>query len=178
MKDHMQTIINVCFAISITAFIYQNNIQQDRINTLEAQTNSKSLKDIDALMYDLSILEVEVETHKDRFVTLINNWEQQDTYNNDQEYLLSKITRSIDKHQAELDEINWSISGLPKPKTNADFEDAVREIVKESINEVNEDLNDTFYKIPDNIKNMINTQCSVTGRDIFCPLLDRRNLLN
>jgi hypothetical protein len=37
MKDHIQTIINVCFAISITAFIYQNNSQQDRIAALEKQ---------------------------------------------------------------------------------------------------------------------------------------------
>jgi hypothetical protein len=35
MKVHLQTIINVCFAISITAFIYQNNLQQKRILTLE-----------------------------------------------------------------------------------------------------------------------------------------------
>ena len=32
MKDHIQTVINFCFAISITAFIYQNNSQQDRLD--------------------------------------------------------------------------------------------------------------------------------------------------
>ena len=31
MKVNLQTIINVCFAISITAFIYQNDKQQDSI---------------------------------------------------------------------------------------------------------------------------------------------------
>jgi len=35
MKVEMQTIINVCFAISVTAFIYQNNKQQDKIEMLE-----------------------------------------------------------------------------------------------------------------------------------------------
>ena len=35
MKVDIQTILNVCFAICITAFIYQNNAQQDRIDTLE-----------------------------------------------------------------------------------------------------------------------------------------------
>jgi hypothetical protein len=37
MKEHMQTVINVCFAIFITAFIYQNGKQQDRIEVLEKE---------------------------------------------------------------------------------------------------------------------------------------------
>ncbi|MFL2712383.1 MAG: hypothetical protein ACJ0FL_00045 [Gammaproteobacteria bacterium] len=60
MKDHVQTIINVCFAISITAFIYQNDKQQDRIDTLEgyAQLDTDSTWDeIDKLKEDLSDLE-------------------------------------------------------------------------------------------------------------------------
>ena len=35
MKDHLQTILNICFAISITAFIYQNDKQQDSIAKLK-----------------------------------------------------------------------------------------------------------------------------------------------
>ena len=35
MKKYKQTVINVFFAISITAFIYQNNKQQERIQSLE-----------------------------------------------------------------------------------------------------------------------------------------------
>jgi hypothetical protein len=60
MKDHVQTIINVCFAISITAFIYQNDKQQDRIDMLEgyAQLDTDSTWDeIDKLKEDLSDLE-------------------------------------------------------------------------------------------------------------------------
>ena len=35
MKDNIQTILNVCFAISITAFIYQNNSLKDDVKTLK-----------------------------------------------------------------------------------------------------------------------------------------------
>ena len=35
MKVDIQIILNVCFAICITAFIYQNNSQQKRILALE-----------------------------------------------------------------------------------------------------------------------------------------------
>ena len=125
MKDHLQTIINACFVISITAFIYQNNAQQDRIDALEAQTDiSKSIKDIDALMYDLSVLEVEVETHKERFITLINNWKQQDTYNNDLKDLLDEVADSVNDNESDiqaiaqsLGEIENSMLRLSKPKS-------------------------------------------------------------
>ena len=40
MKNHIQTILNVCFAISITAFIYQNDKQQDSINKLKNDVES------------------------------------------------------------------------------------------------------------------------------------------
>ena len=60
MKVDIQTILNVCFAICITAFIYQNNAQQDRIDTLEgyAQLDTDSTWDeIEKLKVDLTDLE-------------------------------------------------------------------------------------------------------------------------
>tara|TARA_B100001063_G_scaffold227656_1_gene238340 strand:+ start:2666 stop:2914 length:249 start_codon:yes stop_codon:yes gene_type:complete len=42
MKNNLQTIINACFVISITAFIYQNNAQQDRIEVLEKESFSNA----------------------------------------------------------------------------------------------------------------------------------------
>ena len=42
MKEHTQTIINVCFAISITAFIFQNGKQQNRIEVLERESFSNA----------------------------------------------------------------------------------------------------------------------------------------
>ena len=131
MKNHIQTIINVCFAISITAFIYQNNSQQDRIDTLESQADiSKSLKDIDALMYDLSILEVEVETHKERFVTLINNWEHQGYLTQKD---IDKVADSVNDHETEMQNITKSIADiersirrLPKPKSTQAIENIIQ----------------------------------------------------
>tara|TARA_Y100000768_G_scaffold199783_1_gene150171 strand:+ start:91 stop:237 length:147 start_codon:yes stop_codon:yes gene_type:complete len=37
MKEHMQTIINVCFAIFITMYIIQSDKQEARIDTLEKE---------------------------------------------------------------------------------------------------------------------------------------------
>ena len=39
MKIKMQTIINICMAVSITLFIYQNDKQQDKINQLQISAN-------------------------------------------------------------------------------------------------------------------------------------------
>jgi hypothetical protein len=39
MKIKMQTIINICLAVSITLFIYQNDKQQDKINQLQMRAN-------------------------------------------------------------------------------------------------------------------------------------------
>ena len=62
MKDHIQTIINVCLAIFITVFIYQNDKQQDRIDALENtdsvdsewQLSEEKFKE---LIFDLSVLQ-------------------------------------------------------------------------------------------------------------------------
>ena len=61
MKDHIQTIINVCFAISITAFIYQNNMLKNEVEALknndsvdsEWQLSEEKFKE---LIFDLSVL--------------------------------------------------------------------------------------------------------------------------
>ena len=121
MKDHIQTILNVCFAISITAFIYQNDKQQDRIDSLEAQADiNKSLKDIDALMYDLSILEVEVETHKERFVTVINYLDKIVDSVNDHETEMQNIAESSRSNSRDITSLEYDIRTLPKPKTTSD----------------------------------------------------------
>ena len=44
MKEHIQTVINVCFAVFITAFIYQNGKQQDRIELLEMKLDAYNNK--------------------------------------------------------------------------------------------------------------------------------------
>ena len=61
MKEHMQTVINICLAIFITVFIYQNNSQQDRIETLEYNAlldTNKTWNEIDKLKKEISDLEL------------------------------------------------------------------------------------------------------------------------
>ena len=56
----MQTVINICLAIFITVFIYQNNSQQDRIETLEsnAQLNTDKAWDrLDNMDIDITAIE-------------------------------------------------------------------------------------------------------------------------
>ena len=37
MKEHMQTVINICLAIFITVYIIDNNKLNDKIDLLEAE---------------------------------------------------------------------------------------------------------------------------------------------
>ena len=37
MKEHMQTVINICLAIFITVYIIDNNKLNDKIDSLEAE---------------------------------------------------------------------------------------------------------------------------------------------
>ena len=129
MKDHLQTIINACFVISITAFIYQNDKQQDRINTLDQKIEYLEKT---AGGGQLSLLEVVVESHKERFITLINNWKQQDTYNNDLKDLLDEVADSVNDHESEIQaitesiaEIERSIRRLPKPKSTQQIKNII-----------------------------------------------------
>ena len=73
-------------------------------------------------------------------------------------------------------------------RTDYDFKRAVQRIIQDQTNqkftEIDEEMiqykdeiTHLFRIFPDNIREMINTQCTVTGRNIYCPLQDRRNLL-
>ena len=44
MKDHIQTIINVCLAVSITFLIYQNTQLNERLSTLDLATLEMSIE--------------------------------------------------------------------------------------------------------------------------------------
>ena len=44
MKDHIQTIINVCLAVSITFLIYQNTQLKERLSTLDLATLEMSIE--------------------------------------------------------------------------------------------------------------------------------------
>ena len=64
MKFDIQTILNVCFAISITAFIYQNNSLKDDVETLKgyAQTDTDKTWDrLDSIDSQIEELNVSIE---------------------------------------------------------------------------------------------------------------------
>jgi hypothetical protein len=44
MKNHTQTIINVCLAVSVTFLIYQNNQLKERLSTLDLATLEMSIE--------------------------------------------------------------------------------------------------------------------------------------
>ena len=71
MKEHIQTVINVCFAVFITAFIYQNGKQQDRIDALENTDSVDSQWQLSEekfkkLIFDLSVLKGTVANNQKR----------------------------------------------------------------------------------------------------------------
>jgi hypothetical protein len=73
MKDHIQTILNVCFAVCITAFIYQNNSLKDDVKTLKgyAQLDTdKAWDEIDKLKKDFS----ELNSQHNLTRVLIDEW--------------------------------------------------------------------------------------------------------
>ena len=75
MKVDIQTILNVCFAICITAFIYQNNAQQDRIDTLEGYAQL----DTDKTWDEIEELRAELDVLSEQFVyttTALNEWQK------------------------------------------------------------------------------------------------------
>jgi len=66
MKEHMQTVINVCLAIFITAFIYQNNSLKDDVETLKgyAQLDTDKTWDrLDKIDIDLEDLRNELDSN-------------------------------------------------------------------------------------------------------------------
>ena len=60
MKGHIQTIINVCFAIAITAFIYQNDKLNDELDVVESMAIELDIE-LDALTEEIFYTKQKVE---------------------------------------------------------------------------------------------------------------------
>ena len=82
MKVNIQTIINVCFAISITAFIYQNNSLKDDIETLKGYAQL----DTDKAWERMDSIEDKIKI----------NYEKQDLYN-------KEIAKFVDENATNID---------------------------------------------------------------------------
>ena len=134
MKDHIQTIINVCLAIFITVFIYQNDIQQDRIDALENtdsvdsewQLSEEKFKE---LIFDLSVLQGTVannikknEAEKD--ITYQTMLAIDENINN----LIEGVNRNRDnliKAEMNQNTLIDAINNLPDPKSDYDIKQII-----------------------------------------------------
>ena len=126
MKKHMQTVINVCFAISITAFIYQNNKQQERIQTLELNlSNSWDVIEMGQIKAGIS----ELKTDRDKFqIAIYKNF---DDINNLRENLKNNIEVNNKNFQVVKD------AHVKKSKELADAIDIRTKVIKENREEIN-----------------------------------------
>jgi adenylosuccinate synthase len=126
MKKYKQTVINVFFAISITAFIYQNNKQQERIRSLELNlSNSWDVIEIGQIKAGIS----ELKTDRDKSQIAINK--NLDDINNLRENLKNNIEVNNKNFQVIKD------AQIKKSKELADAIDNRTKFIKENREEIN-----------------------------------------
>ena len=134
MKDHIQTIINVCLAIFITVFIYQNNAQQDRIEALENtdsvdsewQLSEEKFKE---LIFDLSVLQGTVANNQkkeevEKDITYQTMLAIDENINN----LIEGVNRNRDnliKAEKNQNTLIEAINNLPDPKSTYDIKNII-----------------------------------------------------
>ena len=136
MKEHTQTIINVCFAISITAFIYQNNSLKDDVETLKgyAQLDTdKAGERMDDMEDNIKAAYINFEQqnlYNKELERIINsNVEKSEEVDANQEILIEtveNIRNYVNDHETEIDELERSIKRLPKPKTTGDIKSVIQ----------------------------------------------------
>tara|TARA_E500000178_G_C16448379_1_gene499012 strand:- start:53 stop:508 length:456 start_codon:yes stop_codon:yes gene_type:complete len=122
MKEHMQTVINVCLAIFITVFIYQNNKQQQMIESLAEDTKST----LDVIVIEQQKLDInQLKEDRDKFqVAILENF---DDINNLRENLKNNIDvnnnnfRVVkDAHIKKSEELLDAIKGVNKARLSVD----------------------------------------------------------
>ena len=91
MKDHIQTILNVCFAICITAFIYQNNSLKDDVETLKDVNEKKFYEEIWR-----NDIQAEVNSIEDKIKINYSNFEKQNVYNEELQKVIAEMQVNID----------------------------------------------------------------------------------
>ena len=132
MKEHMQTVINVCLAIFITVFIYQNNKQQQMIESLAEDTKST----LDVIVIEQQKLDInQLKEDRDKFqVAILENF---DDINNLRENLKNNIDvnnnnfRVVkDAHIKKSEELLDAIKGVNKARLSVDDVKAIIESCK------------------------------------------------
>ena len=107
MNVNIQTIINVCFAISITAFIYTFNQQNEEIETLKgyAQLDSdKTFDRLEAIETKLNMIQLDFDLKNDDIVT---NTKKIDIAIENLEVLFSERDRLLEQSNKHTEYINF-----------------------------------------------------------------------
>ncbi len=107
MNVNIQTIINVCFAISITAFIYTFNQQNEEIETLKgyAQLDSdKTFDRLEAIETKLNMIQLDFDLKNDDIVT---NTKNIDIAIENLEVLFSERDRLLEQSNKHTEYINF-----------------------------------------------------------------------
>ena len=135
MKGHIQTVINVCFAISITAFIYQNNKQQQTIESLADNTKNT----LDVIVIEQQKLDInQLKEDRDKFqVAILENF---DDINNLRENLKNNIDANNknfqvvkDVHIKKSTELANAIKGVNKARLSVDDVKTIIETCQTSV---------------------------------------------
>ena len=119
MKNNIQTILNVCFAISITAFIYQNNSLKDDVETLKGYAQL----DTDKAWERMDSMAIDIDYNTNINDGLFRGLELQTAWNNNMDKVVDDILDNVDDNESEIQaiaesiaEIERSIRRLPKSK--------------------------------------------------------------
>ena len=128
MKNNIQTILNVCFAISITAFIYQNNSLKDDVETLKGYAQL----DTDKAWERMDSMAIDIDYNTNINDGLFRGLELQTAWNNNIDKVVDDILDNVDDNESEIQaiaesiaEIERSIRRLPKPKSTQQIKNII-----------------------------------------------------
>ena len=138
MKGHMQTVINGCLAIFITVFIYQNNKQQEMIESLAEDTKPT----FDVIVAGQQKLDIkQLKEDRDKFQLAI--YQNFDDINNLRENLKNNIDTNNnnfqvvkDAHIKEFEELWDAIKGVNNARLKVDDVRIIIETCKTNVDGV------------------------------------------
>ena len=106
MKVSLQTILNVCFAISLSALVYQNNQLNNSIDTLKGYAQLDTDKAWERM-----------DSIEDKIKINYSNFEKQDAYNRELQEVIAENQVNIDRI---VDTVNDHAEGLNVVNGNVD----------------------------------------------------------
>ena len=125
MKVDIQTILNVCFAICITAFIYQNNSLKDDVETLKGYAQLDTDKAWERM-----------DSIEDKIKINYANFEKQDLYN-------IELAKAVDENSTN---INIAFDNFDIANKNLDIADNKIQTNSSKIEHIQDYLMENFGK--------------------------------